>query len=248
MDQSSLDKKYFINWDIYNCPFCKRRHVQFTSEYSFSFDWSSEKRCAVFFVKCNSCLKTSIHFTYHHILSGYICKSFRHDEIETFQKEITSVLQDIDSHIFFSIPSSSFATDSRIPKIFRELIAEAEGCLKNNFLTGASVCIRKIIYELAKKHNAKGSNYDERIKSLKEELKDIDPIYFDQMITIQQLTSDKVHEESYEGWNAKHIRFFLSVILEILNEAYVIPQMRKEKREAMLKLKEEIIPPKEAST
>ena len=48
----------------------------------------------------------------------------------------------IDENIFYSVPSSFFTIDSRVPKEIRELISEAEGCVKMNYLTGASACTR----------------------------------------------------------------------------------------------------------
>ena len=61
--------------------------------------------------------------------------------INSFSDEI-----DIDSSIFYSVPTSYFVIDKRIPKIIRDLITEADGSLKMNFLTGSSACMRKAIY------------------------------------------------------------------------------------------------------
>jgi hypothetical protein len=154
---------------------------------------------------------------------------------------------DLDNLFFYSVPTSFFVIDSRIPAKLRELLTEAEGCRKSNLLTGASVCVRKVIYELAVLEGATGNNYDDRIKSLKDIKPEVDPAYFDTLLTIQQVTSTKVHEESYDGWNAKHLRLILSSLVEILSELYVIPAIRQEKRAAILKLKEEVVPqPKSA--
>ena len=144
---------------------------------------------------------------------------------------------EIDDHFFYSVPTSFFAIDSRIPSQLRQLITEAEGCLKSNFLTGASACVRKSIYELAVREGADGDNYDDRIKSLKKIKPDVDGTYFDTLLTVQQMTSSKVHEQSYDGWDAKHLRLIISTVLEILNEIYVIPAVRKEKRGAILAVK-----------
>ncbi len=65
------------------------------------------------------------------------------------------------------MPTSFFVIDARIPGIIRELITEAKGCLKMNFLTGASSCARKAIYELLVIERAEGADYETRIKSLK---------------------------------------------------------------------------------
>lgn len=45
---------------------------------------------------------------------------------------------DIDAGIFYSVPSSFFVVDSRIPAVIRELITEAAGSIKMNYMTGAS--------------------------------------------------------------------------------------------------------------
>jgi hypothetical protein len=73
--------------------------------------------------------------------------------------------------------------DDRIPTIIRELLDEA-GLLKIKFFTGASVCVRKIVYELARLQKADGDSYDDRIKNLKTKLPAVAPDYFD-TLTIQ---------------------------------------------------------------
>ena len=120
-------------------------------------------------------------------------------------------------------------------------MTEAEGCLKGNFLTGASACARKMVYELAVLEKAEGDKYEDRLKSLKEKRKDVEEEYFDTLLTIQQVTSQKVHEESYDGWEAKHLRLILSTLSEILGLMYVIPELRKEKRKSILSLKEDLM-------
>lgn len=120
-------------------------------------------------------------------------------------------------------------------------MTEAEGSLKSNFLTGASACARKLVYELSTIEKADGNNYEERIKSLKRKREDIEEEFFDTLATIQQVTSEKVHEKSYDGWQAKHLRMILSTLNEILGLMYVIPEVRKEKRKSILALKEELI-------
>jgi hypothetical protein len=133
-----------------------------------------------------------------------------------------------------------------VPRILRELLTEAEGCLKSNFLTGASACARKIIYELATLSNATGENYDERVKSLKQLHPEIEPTFFDTLLTIQQVTSTKVHEQSYDGWEAKHLRIILASLSEVLHEIYVVPALRLDRRNAILALKNELVPPTKA--
>ena len=233
MDASKLDTKYFIDQYVYNCPFCNRRNVYYQVQHKYNFDWTKEKKCFVYFVYCTSCQKTSMHLSYTDIDVSYN-KFYNIDE------------GTLDGLFFYSVPTSFFTIDSRIPRILRELIDEAEGCLKSNFLTGASTCARKAIYELAKLEKATGDNYEERIKSLKEIKREIDPTYFDTLLTIQQVTSDKVHEDAYDGWESKHLRLILSTLVEVLAEIYVIPKLREEKRKGILDLKKEVLGTKSA--
>jgi len=236
MDNSNLDAKYFIDKYVYNCPFCNRRNVSyFLNNAHNKFDWTPEKKCYVYFVVCDSCGKESMHLSFEKIplsVTNFNTGKLRFN---------IDGGEELDNKFFYSVPTSFFSLDKRIPKTLRELITEAEGCLKSNFLTGASVCARKIVYELATLQKAEGSNYDERIKSLKKIRSDIEEDYFDTLLTIQQITSDKVHEQSYDGWQAKHLRLILSTLVELLNIMYVIPEIRKEKRKAILSLKDEIL-------
>ena len=147
---------------------------------------------------------------------------------------------DLDSKFFYSVPTSFFVLDERVPRILRELMTEAEGCLKSNFLTGASACARKLVYELAVLENADGENYDERLKSLKVRRPDVEPEYFDTLLTVQQVTSAKVHETSYDGWQSRHLQAILRTLSEVLTAMYVLPKVRAERREAVLRLKQEL--------
>ena len=96
---------------------------------------------------------------------------------------------DLDAAIFYSVPSSFFVTDSRIPRILRELVTEAEGCQKMNFLTGAAACTRKAIYEFTILEEAKGDDYETRIKHLKKKFGNIDPSHFEILCSIKDITS-----------------------------------------------------------
>ena len=217
-DQSHLDRKYFIDDHIYNCPFCNRRHVSYALRSITHFDWSNKKKSFAAFVVCNSCEKVSMHLSNDASLLAVSNQRY------TFASGI-----DIDSKIFYSVPTSFFVIDSRIPPILRELITEAEGCVKMNFLTGASACTRKAIYELTILQGCTGVNYDERIKELKTRFPEIDSELFDVLGHIKDLTSDKVHEESWEKWDSGHLVLFIETLKVILNEIYVIPDERQKK-------------------
>jgi len=221
-NQSDLDKKYFIDVHVYNCPFCNRRNVRYDLEEKFYFDWSNEKKCFVYFVKCLSCKKESMHLSYENISpSGY------------FNKDI-----DIDSKIFYSVPTSFFVIDKRIPRILRELITESEGCLKMNFLTGASACMRKAIYELTVIERAEGEDYESRVKFLKKKYPDSDPTFFDVLAHIQEMTSDKIHEQSWDKWDSKYLKLIIETLKNALHDIYVLPKVKADRVKSIQKLRE----------
>jgi hypothetical protein len=237
-DQSHLDNKYFIDENIYNCPFCNRRHVSYALTYYYTFDWSEGKKCYVYFAQCLSCNNKSMHLSFSDIAVSH---AFTSGGANYYRFRKYDLPDNLDEQFFYSVPTSFFVLDRRIPKILRELVTEAEGSLKSNFLTGASACARKVVYELGRLQKASGDNYEERIKSLKVINSNVDPAFFDTLLTIQQVTSSKVHEESYDGWEAKHLRLILSTLAEVLHEIYVVPAVREEKRKAILSLKDEVL-------
>ena len=225
-DQSELDKKYFIDEYVYNCPLCNLRHVEYGVKERTQFNWSNDKICYVYFVECQSCKKVSMHLSYDSIIAP--ASTWIHGEFGwRFKKGI-----DIDSHIFYSQPTSFFVVDSRIPRILRELITEAEGCLKMNYLTGASACMRKAIYELLiieKMEKIEEEDYEHRIKLLKKKYPNSDPSLFDILAHIQGMTSDKIHEQSWDKWDSPNLKLIIETLKTVLYDIYVIPEMKKER-------------------
>lgn len=102
-DQSHLDNKYFLGIDTYNCPFCNRRHVTYKNLGESVFDWSKEKQCGIWRVKCNSCGKVSMHLTFEDLQNGLYGAARFIDDIE------------LDEAFFYSVPTSFFVVDRRIP-------------------------------------------------------------------------------------------------------------------------------------
>jgi predicted DNA-binding protein YlxM (UPF0122 family) len=161
------------------------------------------------------------------------------DQFQQTHKEFRTDI-DIDSTIFYSVPTSFFVIDDRIPHIIRELISEAEGCLKMNYLTGASACARKAIYELTVKEKAQGKDYEEKIKFLKKQYPAVDPDLFDVLTHIQDMTSDKVHEQSWDKWDSPNLKLILETLKAVLYELYVLPKEKQSRSIEIQKLKEQI--------
>lgn len=233
LDDSALDGKYFIDSTVYNCPFCNRRHVRYSVTGHLQFDWDAEKKCHVHTVRCISCGRQSMHLSYEQL--AYTARANNGQLYWYFDPSIKY----IDSLLFFSVPTSFFTIDTRVPKIIRELVTEAEGSLKMNYLTGASACMRKSIYELLVHQEVPDNGrYKERIKSLKGQHPSIDPLLFDTLGHIQEMTSDKVHEQSWDKWDSPNIRLILAVMKEILREIYVVPKDRRQRLTMIQQLQE----------
>src|SRR3990167_2851283 len=225
MNLLHLDKKYFIDSHIYNCPFCKRNNVSYSLIDTFSFHWGEYKICYGYIVRCDSdgCEKTSMHLSFQELR-----RSIHSDQ---FMDGL-----DIDAILFFSQPTSYFILDSRIPEKVRELIYEAENSRKSNYLVGASACLRKAIYELIeheksiiKNQKTGHADYQASIKSLKEKFTNVASELFDALGHTQEMASDNVHEGSWEAWDSPKLRFIIELTKATLHEMYVVPEERKER-------------------
>lgn len=246
MDHSHLDKKYFIDPHIYNCPFCKRNNVSYSLINTEQFDWTDTKKCAAHFVRCNSCQNVSLHFTFIEILA----KDQYNRITGGFAKDI-----DIDSKLFFSQPSSFFVLDDRIPREIRELMFESEKARQANLLVGASACLRKAIYELlvyakAIIKNVKNEHvdYQESIKKLKTKFPNVAPELFDGLCDIQEMASNFVHEGSWKAWDSSKLRVLIELTKATLHEMYVVPEERKDRLGVLNQIKSVFSNSKNSST
>jgi len=66
-----------------------------------------------------------------------------------------------------SSTSPAFLTiDNRAPGAIRDLLGEADGCLKAGFLTGGTVCAQRAIHLLLQHEGADGASYEARLHAL----------------------------------------------------------------------------------
>ena len=65
----------------------------------------------------------------------------------------------------------------------------------------------------------------------------VDSIHFDILARIDDMASDKVHEQSWDTWEMKYLKLIVETLRALLNEFFIIPSMKKDKKkeiEAML--------------
>lgn len=241
-DQSHLDRKYFIDREKYNCPFCNRKSVTFSVSEKFKFDWSNERVVYGYLVKCggDSCEQVSMHLSDYNI-------EVHQDKFWSVQMDgqyVSSKEMDLDTFFFYHQPTTFFTLDNRINEKVRRLVSEAEGCAKMNYLVGASGCLRKAIYELLEleqvpKKDEKGRelDYGERVKVLKTKHIIVPPEYFDALANIQGMTSEQLHEGDWKPWSQNEFRFLVETVKEVLTEVYVRPQEKASVLQKILSLK-----------
>lgn len=237
-DSSHLDKQYFLDNTVYNCPFCNRNNVPYSIETRFEFDWTEEKKCYGFIATCSYCENESMHLSYESITEYKSGGEYL----------IKEAIDDIDSKIFYSVPTSFFVLDNRINSTIRGLITEAEGCLKMNFLTGASACMRKAIYELLVLEQIEGEHYEDRIMALKKKHSSVDSDLFDILGHIQDMTSDKVHEQSWDKWESKYLKFIIETLKTVLYDIYVAPAEKSQRSIRIKQMQEDVATNKQSKT
>lgn len=126
-DQSSLDERYFIDEWVYNCPFCNRRHVSYGVYERVIFDWTDTKSCYCYFVRCFSCGQRSMHLTFQMISTHEFRPTSSSDTYWRFEVGKDEDAAEILARAFFySVPTSFFVLDARVPHVLRELLTEAE--------------------------------------------------------------------------------------------------------------------------
>ena len=241
-DQSHLDRKYFIDKEKYNCPFCNRKSITYTVVSKFNFNWSNERVVYGYQVNCggDSCKKTSLHLSDYDI---YLYNdTFSLTNIEKESVNVSDI--ELDSLFFYHQPTTFFTLDSRVNEKTRRLVSEAEGCAKMNYLVGASGCLRKAIYELLEleavsKINDKSValDYGDRITILKGKYQSVPPEYFDALANIQGMTSEQLHEGDWKPWTQSEFNFLVETVKEVLTEVYVRPKEKASVLEKILSLK-----------
>ena len=88
---------------------------------------------------------------------------------------------------------------------------------------------------------AEGEDYETKIKSLKKQYADSDPTLFDILAHIKDMTSDKIHEQSWDKWDSKYLKLIIETLRTILHDIYVLPQVKAERSKFIEQLRKDIL-------
>lgn len=267
-DYSKLNDKYFIDDEAFNCPFCGLRNTTYTILAILKHDLTDKKSGKIIFVCCNKCKKISIHFAPYDIPTskwntnkiGVVegagfspsCVDMSYKiKFLNFNEDDGDFDVDIDSQIYHSIPSSFFTMDERIPNNIRKLFSEAQECQKANLKTGASACLRKLIYtllsDLLNKKQGDGKtkqslkslygDYSKCIKALKGYYPNLET-FIEPLEDIKGITSDQIHEDSWAEISSQDLNICLESIKELLYAIYVQPAVLQERRNKICNMRQ----------
>lgn len=84
---------------------------------------------------------------------------------------------------------------------------------------------------------AEGEHYDNKIKDLQSKHPDIDPELFDILAHIKDMTSDNVHEQSWDKWDSPKLTFILETVKTVLHEIYVVPDEKSARKQKIRDMK-----------
>jgi hypothetical protein len=123
--------------------------------------------------------------------------------------------------------------DSRVPGALRDLLAEADGCLKMGFLLGGTVCAQRAIQTLLTIESIDGSNDDARLRALNEKYPAVPKILFAVCgrftSAIDQTPLDK-----------ERLNLLMATLKMLLHEIYVIARQRVEALEYLQRILERL--------
>lgn len=110
--------------------------------------------------------------------------------------------------------------DGRVPGALRDLLAEADGCLKMGFLLGGTVCAQRAIQTLLSIENVAGANDDARLRGLSDKYPSVPKVLFAVCARFREATETPLDKDRLN---------LLMVTLKLMfHEIFVISRQRTE--------------------
>lgn len=124
-----------------------------------------------------------------------------------------------------SFGSPAFLTvEGRVPSILRDLLVEADGCAKNNYLTGGTACAQRAIQALLTIEKAEGADIQARVRGLSEKYPAVP-----QMLTQVLLQFGDAASRDGAKLNAQGLTLLTVTLKAIAYEIYVLGPERAER-------------------
>lgn len=125
--------------------------------------------------------------------------------------------------------------DGRVPGALRDLLAEADGCLKMGFLLGGTVCAQRAIQSVLSIEGVTGANDDARLRALSDKFPGVPKVLFAVCARFRDSTGGENSPLDKERLN------LLMVTLKfMLYEIYVIAKERTDSLEYLQKILERL--------
>ena len=158
------EEKYIIDTHKFNCPICQAKSANF-EVFNFEMIYETlDKKLCMLFLQCKCCNGISAYLfkdfnlenspALDQLFSSYLIHN-KNNHFLNCNNKYTSILRydadtkiynSINDNIIMTIPHSNITIHPKIPNILKDLLVEAETCLINNAIIGASACVIKAIY------------------------------------------------------------------------------------------------------
>lgn len=114
--------------------------------------------------------------------------------------------------------------DNRAPAAVRELLIEADGCLKAGFLTGGTVCAQRAIQTLLQHEAAEGASYEARLHALSQKFPSVPQSLFALCIRLGENAA-----KDHPSLDVERLKVLTVALKIMLYEIYVLGPDRVER-------------------
>lgn len=114
--------------------------------------------------------------------------------------------------------------DNRAPAAVRELLIEADGCLKAGFLTGGTVCAQRAIQTLLAHEAAEGASYEARLHALSQKFPSVPQSLFALCIRLGENAA-----KDHPSLDVERLKVLTVALKIMLYEIYVLGPDRVER-------------------
>jgi len=114
--------------------------------------------------------------------------------------------------------------DPRVPAAVRDLLIEADGCLKAGFLTGGTVCAQKAVQVLLQHENAEGAGYEAKLHALSQKFPSVPQSLFALCIRLGESAS-----KDHPALDVERLKVLTVAMKIMLFEIYVLGPDRAER-------------------